>query len=546
METLLSNVLAVTLLAFVVLILTAVIRQPAFRHAAWLLVLVKLCVPPFLVVAVVPAPSTLVEVPIIEISDVSEPIEYTPIAVVPVEDNSLSLWTIGCGLWIAGAVVWWFVVAVRIVKFRRVLRRTTPASDETDERIADLASKLGLRRMPVVRMTDLAIPPFVWAIFGRARIVLPRSLWEILSPAERDAVLAHELAHLRRGDEWVRRLELIVIGVYWWFPVAWWAMRKLRDAEESCCDGWVLWALPESATPYATALVSTVSFVSSPARMPIAASGAATFRGLQRRLTMILKQPPARGVSRPMAVALFAIAMLVIPFRLGSVLADELVQKEKPKPTPAVVPGEADPKSPIDKKVILVADELKKMSGQSNQLDALRDELELLTVQSETKKLQVQGAEVSLQAAQRRFERMKQLLKNNTGSQAELDDALAAVEALSVQVKLKTAELREHEVRMNQVARRLNVAGSPKQPAPIKNPNPTNEPVEGGKKVPPVNKTPAPEKVKAPNSLPDLLNKYKTAIQESEQNQRRQAEQIEELTRKLQILEAELKKSKQP
>jgi len=442
--------------------------------------------------------------------------------------------------------VWWFVVAVRIVKFRRVLRRTTPASDETDERIADLASKLGLRRMPVVRMTDLAIPPFVWAIFGRARIVLPRSLWEILSPAERDAVLAHELAHLRRGDEWVRRLELIVIGVYWWFPVAWWAMRKLRDAEESCCDGWVLWALPESATPYATALVSTVSFVSSPARMPIAASGAATFRGLQRRLTMILKQPPARGVSRPMAVALFAIAMLVIPFRLGSVLADELVQKEKPKPTPAVVPGEADPKSPIDKKVILVADELKKMSGQSNQLDALRDELELLTVQSETKKLQVQGAEVSLQAAQRRFERMKQLLKNNTGSQAELDDALAAVEALSVQVKLKTAELREHEVRMNQVARRLNVAGSPKQPAPIKNPNPTNEPVEGGKKVPPVNKTPAPEKVKAPNSLPDLLNKYKTAIQESEQNQRRQAEQIEELTRKLQILEAELKKSKQP
>ena len=369
----------------------------------------------------------------------------------------------------------------------------------------------------------------------------------------------------------MRRLELIVIGVYWWFPVAWWAMRKLRDAEESCCDGWVLWALPESATPYATALVSTVSFVSSPARMPIAASGAATFRGLQRRLTMILKQPPARGVSRPMAVALFAIAMLVIPFRLGSVLADELVQKEKPKPTPAVVPGEADPKSPIDKKVILVADELKKMSGQSNQLDALRDELELLTVQSETKKLQVQGAEVSLQAAQRRFERMKQLLKNNTGSQAELDDALAAVEALSVQVKLKTAELREHEVRMNQVARRLNVAGSPKQPAPIKNPNPTNEPVEGGKKVPPVNKTPAPEKVKAPNSLPDprlltfsvsselrpekvkapnslpdLLNKYKTAIQESEQNQRRQAEQIEELTRKLQILEAELKKSKQP
>ena len=55
---------------------------------------------------------------------------------------------------------------------------------------------------------------------------------------EQDAVLAHELAHLKRRDHWVRRLEAIVLGLYWWYPGAWWARRQLERAEEECCDAW--------------------------------------------------------------------------------------------------------------------------------------------------------------------------------------------------------------------------------------------------------------------------------------------------------------------
>jgi len=79
------------------------------------------------------------------------------------------------------------------------------------------------------------------------RILLPRDLWAELSEEQRDTLLLHELAHLRRRDHWVRRLELVVLGLYWWLPVAWWACRCLHEAEEECCDAWVIEQFP--ATP---------------------------------------------------------------------------------------------------------------------------------------------------------------------------------------------------------------------------------------------------------------------------------------------------------
>jgi len=45
------------------------------------------------------------------------------------------------------------------------------------------------------------------------------------------------------------------VDLYWWCPLVWWAQRELREAEEECCDAWVLWALPGSAARYAHALV---------------------------------------------------------------------------------------------------------------------------------------------------------------------------------------------------------------------------------------------------------------------------------------------------
>jgi RND family efflux transporter MFP subunit len=193
------------------------------------------------------------------------------------------------GAWLAGASVWWVTVARSSQRFRQLLGSVKPAPADLEERADHVAAQLALARVPAMGMVAARIPPMLWAaLWGRPRLLLPEALWAELDDAQKDAVLAHELAHLRRRDHWVRRLETIVLGLYWWFPVAWWSRRQLMQAEEECCDAWVLWAQPASAGAYAEALVATAAFVSG-VRVPLppGASGAGNAMPIKRRLNML-------------------------------------------------------------------------------------------------------------------------------------------------------------------------------------------------------------------------------------------------------------------
>src|SRR5437773_1721665 len=88
----------------------------------------------------------------------------------------------------------------------------------------------------------------------------PRRPWR--RPAARATLIAHELAHYRRGDHWVRVFELVVSGIFWWNPVVWWARRQIEIAEEECCDAWVIEQFPDTPRWYAEALLETIDFLS--------------------------------------------------------------------------------------------------------------------------------------------------------------------------------------------------------------------------------------------------------------------------------------------
>ena len=68
-------------------------------------------------------------------------------------------------------------------------------------------------------------------------------------------MLAHELAHLRRGDPWVARLLLVAGWLWWWNPLYWLARRRLDIEAELACDAWVVWALPDDRFVYAETLL---------------------------------------------------------------------------------------------------------------------------------------------------------------------------------------------------------------------------------------------------------------------------------------------------
>ncbi len=219
-------------------------------------------------------------------------------------------------LWSLGAVTWWLLVGRSSARFLRLTRSARPAPAELADRVGRIAARLGVHRIPAVGLIPARVPPMLWAsIAGPARLILPEVLWARLDDTQQDAVLAHELAHLKRRDHWVRRLEAVVLGLYWWDPVAWWARRQLERAEEECCDAWVVWALPSAASAYAEALVATTAFLSGYHRtMPFVASGAGRSLPLKRRLNMIMNHPAAGSLTRSIPWTVLMLGMMGLPF----------------------------------------------------------------------------------------------------------------------------------------------------------------------------------------------------------------------------------------
>jgi beta-lactamase regulating signal transducer with metallopeptidase domain len=368
LEAALSNAAVATLLAVAAAVFSRIAKRPAVAHLLWILVLLKLVTPPFVGVPV-PLPDTAnfrqtADVPIepnasatpawqvagaesalpldleavrgeASLSDqpgraevaVAEPSlmenpgsRPTPLIATATEWLLALKWLLPLcvpallSVWALGAVAFLMVAAGRIVRFHRLLRYGRPAPREVCERVNRLAGRLGLVRSPEVLLVPGCISPLVWAVAGRARIILPERLLERLSSQQQDTLLAHELAHVCRYDHWVRWLELVAGSLFWWHPVVWWARRQLESLEEQCCDAWVVWALPQAARDYARALVETVDFLSGakPALPPVA-SGLGYVHHLKRRLTMIVREPLYHRLSLPAAVAVILLAMLILP-----------------------------------------------------------------------------------------------------------------------------------------------------------------------------------------------------------------------------------------
>ena len=229
------------------------------------------------------------------------------------------------GLLAGGALAIAALAAWRFVRFGRLLACARPAPPAIADRSSALAARIGLRRSPSVLLVPAHIPPMLWPHGGGPQLLLPAGLLPELKVEELDALLAHELAHVRRRDHWVRLVEIAATALFWWYPVAWWARRALRRAEERCCDEWVLRLLPLSAEAYADGLLKSLTFV---AEMPVpaVASGAGAVEDLEARLKEILMTRPVPQLAVPLRLALAvaaAFGLAVFPTHAQSTAAKD-------------------------------------------------------------------------------------------------------------------------------------------------------------------------------------------------------------------------------
>ncbi len=391
LELALGNVAMASVIALIAFAVGRWTRRPALTHGLWLLVFLKLLTPPLFPVPVEiplglmaaegnqpapkeePAPAPMAPVVQDDVDAVEGPqaeegladeaeedfrslgdigslapstpqanvaMDPLPVTVpaaappIPLAEEGPSIpwpWIAG-GIWLAGSLFWFGLAAVRLLRFRRLLRLAQLATDSLQNEADDLAGQMNVTS-PRVWVLPGRFSPMLW-VFGRAaRLLLPVDLVQRLDPQQRRALLTHELAHWRRRDHWVRWLELVVLGLYWWCPLAWWARRRLEEAEEECCDAWVVWMMPGAARGYALALVDTIDFLAgAPVALPPVASGIGQVRLLQRRLTMIMRGTTPRALTVGGVLAVLALGALLLPLMPTWAQTRAGQDDEKPRP----------------------------------------------------------------------------------------------------------------------------------------------------------------------------------------------------------------------
>lgn len=223
----------------------------------------------------------------------------------------MSLWAIGLAMCVSSQIL-------SIVHFHKEIREISYASRVWQKRVEKVAERMGLKSCPKLMLVRATISPMLWGFGKRTQILFPELLLESLSKQAQNTLIAHELAHYRRGDQWVRLIELLATACFWWHPVLWIARHEIECVEEQCCDALAVKQANGSPRTYAEALLATVDFVSVSALPPTVspATRNSQMTIVRDRLQAIMSQRSIGNTLTPDAhpSLLVLAALVLVPF----------------------------------------------------------------------------------------------------------------------------------------------------------------------------------------------------------------------------------------
>lgn len=214
--------------------------------------------------------------------------------------------------WLAGVGFFSLRAAGGIVALGRLRRREVrPLSVELLAMCLDLQRRLGVTRVIGYCESRLLDAPAVIGWF-RPVVLLPIAALTGLSPEQLEAVIAHELTHIRRLDAFVNLFQTAAETVLFYHPAVWWVSGRIRAERENCCDDAAV-AVCGGATEYARALVMMEEWRTSP-RLALAANQGSLRARVMRLVGTRGGSTAGRGELRSagFAVVLLGIASLLL------------------------------------------------------------------------------------------------------------------------------------------------------------------------------------------------------------------------------------------
>jgi uncharacterized protein (TIGR03435 family) len=203
-----------------------------------------------------------------------------------------------------------------------------------------IASRLGLSRLiRIVELPHVDVPLVVGCL--RPIVVLPIAAMSQLNAAQVEAILAHELAHVRRHDYVVNLVQTLAETVLFYHPAVWWLSARIRDEREHCCDD-VAVAVCGDPVGYAAALTELEAWRSGELRLAAAATGGSLLSRVRRILRVEISDD-----SRTSALTVGLVVIAVV----GALGLNVMAQASAPAETPKFEVASIRPNTSGDNKI---------------------------------------------------------------------------------------------------------------------------------------------------------------------------------------------------
>ncbi len=197
---------------------------------------------------------------------------------------------------------------------RRLVKSVEPA---VFEKARQLAERLGVyRAVEVVESALVQVPTVVGWL--RPMILLPASALTGLNAEQLEAIIAHELVHIKRCDYLINILQTVVEILGFYHPAVWWISRRIRIERENCCDDLAVSACGDKLC-YATALAAMEEIRSGQGQFALAATGGSLFERIQRVIGKQSEQSSKRSWLPSFISLLFIMSLIIsVSFAMSS------------------------------------------------------------------------------------------------------------------------------------------------------------------------------------------------------------------------------------
>jgi len=181
-------------------------------------------------------------------------------------------------------------------------------------RLESCYTPVGYNRVLPLFISTKRIEPSVFGVF-RPVLVWPEQLSATLTDEHVEAIISHEIAHVRRWDSLSAFIQMLVEAVFWFHPLVWWMEREMVKERERACDEAVL-QVTGDADVYAESLLKTCRFC---IESPLVCVAGVTGADLKRRVAEIITGPVLQRLTWPkkLLIGATAISAVTAPVAFG-------------------------------------------------------------------------------------------------------------------------------------------------------------------------------------------------------------------------------------